>query len=113
MLSVAAACKVLIEFSLLRLENPDEACAVSQVRQEPVTNGNIGDTQGVHIDSLSCLDNAIVTVLVLPFPSETPDPFDKGFVHWLQSTGQDRDHYFHSYDEVCQTSPDRQDPFRW
>ncbi|XP_055978695.1 E3 ubiquitin-protein ligase UBR4 isoform X1 [Sorex fumeus] len=28
--SVAAACKVLIEFSLLRLENPDEACAVSQ-----------------------------------------------------------------------------------
>lgn len=29
--SVAAACKVLIEFSLLRLENPDEACAVSQV----------------------------------------------------------------------------------
>lgn len=30
--SVAAACKVLIEFSLLRLENPDEACAVSQVR---------------------------------------------------------------------------------
>jgi len=28
---VAAACKVLIEFSLLRLENPDEACAVSQV----------------------------------------------------------------------------------
>lgn len=31
--SVAAACKVLIEFSLLRLENPDEACAVSQVRQ--------------------------------------------------------------------------------
>lgn len=32
--SVAAACKVLIEFSLLRLENPDEACAVSQVRAE-------------------------------------------------------------------------------
>lgn len=32
LLSVAAACKVLIEFSLLRLENPDEACAVSQVR---------------------------------------------------------------------------------
>uniref|UniRef100_W5MAW8 Ubiquitin protein ligase E3 component n-recognin 4 n=1 Tax=Lepisosteus oculatus TaxID=7918 RepID=W5MAW8_LEPOC len=30
LLSVAAACKVLIEFSLLRLENPDEACAVSQ-----------------------------------------------------------------------------------
>ena len=30
--SVASACKVLIEFSLLRLENPDEACAVSQVR---------------------------------------------------------------------------------
>ncbi|KAL1020637.1 hypothetical protein UPYG_G00002740 [Umbra pygmaea] len=29
-LSVAAACKVLVEFSLLRLENPDEACAVSQ-----------------------------------------------------------------------------------
>ncbi|XP_069467171.1 E3 ubiquitin-protein ligase UBR4 isoform X2 [Ambystoma mexicanum] len=28
--SVAAACKVLIEFSLMRLENPDEACAVSQ-----------------------------------------------------------------------------------
>ncbi|XP_063173479.1 E3 ubiquitin-protein ligase UBR4 [Candoia aspera] len=28
--SVGAACKVLIEFSLLRLENPDEACAVSQ-----------------------------------------------------------------------------------
>ncbi|MEE6482208.1 hypothetical protein FKM82_013184 [Ascaphus truei] len=28
--SVAAACKVLIEFSLLRLECPDEACAVSQ-----------------------------------------------------------------------------------
>ncbi|XP_030194560.1 E3 ubiquitin-protein ligase UBR4 isoform X5 [Gadus morhua] len=28
--SVASACKVLIEFSLLRLENPDEACAVSQ-----------------------------------------------------------------------------------
>lgn len=33
LLSVAAACKVLIEFSLLRLENPDEACAVSQVRE--------------------------------------------------------------------------------
>ena len=33
LLSVAAACKVLIEFSLLRLENPDEACAVSQVSQ--------------------------------------------------------------------------------
>lgn len=32
LLSVAAACKVLIEFSLMRLENPDEACAVSQVR---------------------------------------------------------------------------------
>ncbi|XP_077460740.1 E3 ubiquitin-protein ligase UBR4 isoform X2 [Stigmatopora argus] len=30
LLSVASACKVLIEFSLLRLENPDEACAVSQ-----------------------------------------------------------------------------------
>ncbi|XP_058849008.1 E3 ubiquitin-protein ligase UBR4 isoform X2 [Acipenser ruthenus] len=30
LLSVTAACKVLIEFSLLRLENPDEACAVSQ-----------------------------------------------------------------------------------
>ncbi|XP_065141997.1 E3 ubiquitin-protein ligase UBR4 isoform X2 [Paramisgurnus dabryanus] len=30
LLSVAAACKILIEFSLLRLENPDEACAVSQ-----------------------------------------------------------------------------------
>eukprot|EP00063_Salmo_salar_P028104 XP_014002939.1 PREDICTED: E3 ubiquitin-protein ligase UBR4-like [Salmo salar] len=30
LLSVAAACKVLIEFSLLRLEYPDEACAVSQ-----------------------------------------------------------------------------------
>ncbi|TWW56459.1 E3 ubiquitin-protein ligase UBR4 [Takifugu flavidus] len=30
LLSVAAACKVLIEFSLMRLENPDEACAVSQ-----------------------------------------------------------------------------------
>ncbi|XP_069598111.1 E3 ubiquitin-protein ligase UBR4 isoform X6 [Ranitomeya imitator] len=28
--SVAAACKVLLEFSLLRLESPDEACAVSQ-----------------------------------------------------------------------------------
>ncbi|XP_069096233.1 E3 ubiquitin-protein ligase UBR4 isoform X5 [Pleurodeles waltl] len=28
--SVSAACRVLIEFSLLRLENPDEACAVSQ-----------------------------------------------------------------------------------
>lgn len=37
LLSVAAACKVLIEFSLLRLENPDEACAVSQVlRHVPV-----------------------------------------------------------------------------
>lgn len=35
LLSVAAACKVLIEFSLLRLENPDEACAVSQVRLVP------------------------------------------------------------------------------
>lgn len=34
LLSVAAACKVLIEFSLLRLENPDEACAVSQVREQ-------------------------------------------------------------------------------
>lgn len=34
LLSVAAACKVLIEFSLLRLENPDEACAVSQVRRK-------------------------------------------------------------------------------
>lgn len=33
LLSVAAACKVLIEFSLLRLENPDEACAVSQVSE--------------------------------------------------------------------------------
>ncbi|MGH0168045.1 UNVERIFIED_CONTAM: hypothetical protein FKN15_073672 [Acipenser sinensis] len=30
LLSVTAACKVLIEFCLLRLENPDEACAVSQ-----------------------------------------------------------------------------------
>ncbi|XP_078094991.1 E3 ubiquitin-protein ligase UBR4 isoform X5 [Mustelus asterias] len=30
LLSVTAACKVLIEFSLMRLENPDEACAVSQ-----------------------------------------------------------------------------------
>ncbi|XP_072282665.1 E3 ubiquitin-protein ligase UBR4 isoform X6 [Pyxicephalus adspersus] len=28
--SVAAACKVLLEFCLLRLESPDEACAVSQ-----------------------------------------------------------------------------------
>ncbi|XP_075046927.1 E3 ubiquitin-protein ligase UBR4 isoform X4 [Mixophyes fleayi] len=28
--SVAAACKVLLEFSVLRLESPDEACAVSQ-----------------------------------------------------------------------------------
>lgn len=34
LLSVAAACKVLIEFSLLRLENPDEACAVSQVSEK-------------------------------------------------------------------------------
>ncbi|XP_039612074.1 E3 ubiquitin-protein ligase UBR4 isoform X4 [Polypterus senegalus] len=30
LLSVASACKILIEFLLLRLENPDEACAVSQ-----------------------------------------------------------------------------------
>lgn len=30
LLSVTAACKILIEFSLMRLENPDEACAVSQ-----------------------------------------------------------------------------------
>lgn len=37
LLSVAAACKVLIEFSLLRLENPDEACAVSQVRETNCT----------------------------------------------------------------------------
>ncbi|KAK1898672.1 E3 ubiquitin-protein ligase UBR4 [Dissostichus eleginoides] len=34
LLSVAAACKVLIEFSLLRLENPDEACAVSQAESD-------------------------------------------------------------------------------
>lgn len=40
LLSVAAACKVLIEFSLMRLENPDEACAVSQVRNSNCT-GNI------------------------------------------------------------------------
>lgn len=37
LLSVAAACKVLIEFSLMRLENPDEACAVSQVRDATCT----------------------------------------------------------------------------
>lgn len=37
LLSVAAACKVLIEFSLMRLENPDEACAVSQVRSSNCT----------------------------------------------------------------------------
>lgn len=41
LLSVAAACKVLIEFSLMRLENPDEACAVSQVRNSNCT----GDIQ--------------------------------------------------------------------
>jgi len=28
---VCAACKVLLEFFLLRVESPDEACAVSQV----------------------------------------------------------------------------------
>lgn len=38
LLSVAAACKVLIEFSLMRLENPDEACAVSQVRNSNCTS---------------------------------------------------------------------------
>lgn len=41
LLSVASACKVLIEFSLLRLENPDEACAVSQVRG---TTQNVTET---------------------------------------------------------------------
>jgi hypothetical protein len=44
--SVAAACKVLIEFSLLRLENPDEACAVSQVRAESLFLALILETVG-------------------------------------------------------------------
>lgn len=43
---MAAACKVLIEFSLLRLENPDEACAVSQVRAESLFLALILETVG-------------------------------------------------------------------
>lgn len=63
MLSVASACKVLIEFSLLRLENPDEACAVSQVR---------GTTQNV-TETLQYLEYfALIFALILRHSHQSP-----------------------------------------
>lgn len=58
LLSVAAACKVLIEFSLMRLENPDEACAVSQVR-----NSNRPDE--VQVKGRKSAED-LTTVLLIP-----------------------------------------------
>ncbi|CAG03215.1 unnamed protein product [Tetraodon nigroviridis] len=58
LLSVAAACKVLIEFSLMRLENPDEACAVSQVR-----NSNLPDE--VQVKGRKSAED-LTTVLLIP-----------------------------------------------
>lgn len=104
LLSVAAACKVLIEFSLMRLENPDEACAVSQVR-----NGKC--TANIHFEAEKSTED--VTNVFVGSSTETPDSSNKRTLHRLQQAGSHRNHHFHCYDEICKVASNRQDPFRW
>lgn len=59
LLSVAAACKVLIEFSLMRLENPDEACAVSQVR-------NLNCTGDINVKGQKSTVDLTIVLYILP-----------------------------------------------
>lgn len=140
LLSVAAACKVLIEFSLLRLENPDEACAVSQVRESAqlwdcIQRMMFGYFYVLrHFKPVSdkmLLNWSLSTTSLYPgiwkicyslvtfcntqcfFAPETPDSSNKRTLHWLQQTRSHRNHYFHSDDEVCQVASNSQDPFRW
>lgn len=104
LLSVAAACKVLIEFSLMRLENPDEACAVSQVR-----NSNCaGDINFKRPEIHRRPDNCSVYS-----STETPDSSNKRTLHRLQPAGSHRNHHFHCDDEICKVATNCQDPFRW
>lgn len=154
LLSVTAACKVLIEFSLLRLENPDEACAVSQVSRiysalSLALNNLTGCAKSNNkMNNMLWLNNKLyilkdlITPLLLRclwirdtltlksgywialswYPcswlssafllSETPDPFNKRPVYWLQPTGQNRDHHLHCDDEICQTASDSPDALR-
>lgn len=132
LLSVAAACKVLIEFSLLRLENPDEACAVSQVRgslscslthvavRTAIKKSNVQITltltQCCIYMSSYCMYYCILWITCFPCvvvaPAEAPDLVNKGPLHRMQSSGSNRDHHLHRYDEVCQTPPDSEDALR-
>lgn len=104
LLSVAAACKVLIEFSLMRLENPDEACAVSQVR-----NGKC--TAGIHFEAEKSTEDQ--TNVFVDSSTETPDSSNKRTLHRLQQAGSHGNHHFHCYDEICKVASNRQNPFRW